>query len=150
MPTGPDIEEMPPKAALFPGRARGPVGVSRGEAPRGPIEANQRRDILAVYQVWCSGNRINTAESWHHFLKDWNIYDQRSLGLMYGKLYDTLSFVEHFNDFLIFLKSNEPVLPRNEHRSPILHSALPPPHFATICSLLESLHSRVSALERLG
>ena len=91
--------------------------------------------ILTVYQIWRTGNLRETVTHWHTLLNDKFINDQFSLSLMYGMVYDTLHGFDGYNDFVQFLRWNEP--------------ALPPPHHKTICSLLESLHGRVSALEKL-
>jgi hypothetical protein len=146
-PAGPEPEETPERPAFAPAvapllRPKGPTVGTREAAPKGPVEQNEKMNISTVYHLWHTGNRKDTVKFWHEFLNDWDIYDQRSLGLMYGKIDDTLRNLDRFNDFLLFLRMNEPSLPMD------LRSA-PPPHFATICSLLESLHGRVSALEKL-
>jgi hypothetical protein len=99
--------------------------------------------ILTLYQIWYTGNFQETKKFWHTLLNDKFINDQYSLNLMYGMVRDTLHGFDRFDEFLHFLRTYEPSSISN------LHSALPSPNPATICSLLESLHGRVSALEKL-
>ncbi len=99
--------------------------------------------ILTLYQIWYTGNFQETKKFWHTLLNDKFINDRYSLNLMYGMVRDTLHGFDRFDEFLQFLRTYEPSSITN------LQAALPPPHFATICSLLESLHGRVSALEKL-
>ncbi len=106
----------------------------------GPVrlyDVGFRANIPILYDLWSKKDFKGTVDLWHHLLAN---VSERNKSLVFGMISDVLPDYGDVQDFIQFLRQNQP----GHLQSNCITQPLPTQHF---CALLESLHSRISALE---
>ncbi len=101
--------------------------------------------ILGAYAYFLNNDKKSAASVWSNLLRDLHITTHREARLVFSKIpyikreFGHIFAVHGFEAFELFLHQNLPE---------ILQSPMPEPqHEQHLCTLLETLHTRISALE---
>ncbi len=133
-PRGPGSWQTPWRAD---GPDNRPDNYGRPSGPAGLYDAGFRGNIPLLYDLWSKEDLHGTVELWRTILMN---YSKKNTGIVFDAVSDILQGKENLQEFTLFLRRN---LPLHLQSSCITQQQ----HTQHLCALLESLHSRISALE---